>query len=109
MSVHRRANAAGIDVELFEELEQRAETHGAAARNDGIAEYGDDDRSGARRFALELVDNAGKRMRHALRHTAFCAGTTTEAWSTLRGFFSFSPHPPSPRLRRTSAGRGEKP
>jgi len=55
----------------FEKLEQRAEPDRAAARHNSIAEYGDDDRAGARGFALELFDNAGERLRHAARHTAF--------------------------------------
>src|SRR5262249_25181443 len=48
-----------------------------AAGHDRITKDGDNDRAGARGLALELVDNAGKRMRHALTHTAICGDTTT--------------------------------
>ena len=68
---HRGAHHAGVDVQLLEEFQQRAEPHRAAARHDGVTEYGDDDRTGARRFALQLLDDAGKRRRHASRHSAF--------------------------------------
>src|SRR5262249_6169011 len=74
---HRGAHDTRVDVERLEEFQQRAEPHRAATRHDRVTEHGDDDRAGARGLALELVDDTGKRMRHPLRHTAICAGTTT--------------------------------
>src|SRR5439155_7049359 len=83
---HRGSHHAGVDIELFEELQQRAEPDRTATRHDRIAEHGDDDRAGARRFALQLLDDTGKRWRHASRHSAFFGFTTTLA-----------PTSPSPR------------
>ena len=68
---HRGAHHARINVERFEKSQQRPEPHRAAPRDDGIAEHGDDDRAGTRRFALELIDDAGKRMRHVPRIALF--------------------------------------
>ena len=62
---HRGAHHGAVDVECLEEFQQRAEPDRTAARHDGIAEQRDDDRAGARRLALELFDDAGKRLRHA--------------------------------------------
>src|SRR4029079_18472027 len=76
---HRRADHAAADVPATEKIEQLAEPDRTAARHDGVTEHGDDDGSGARRFALELVDDAGERLRHAATHTAFCRFTKTIA------------------------------
>src|SRR4051812_22059601 len=62
---HRGTHHAAVDVQGLEEFQQRAEPYRTATRHDGITEYRDDDRAGARRLALELIDDAGQRMRHA--------------------------------------------
>src|SRR5712664_886233 len=76
---HRRAHHAAVDVECLEKFQQRAEPDRAAARHDGVAEHGDDDRAGARGFALELFDDSGERLRHESTHTAFFGFTKTPA------------------------------
>ncbi|OIQ66408.1 hypothetical protein GALL_520220 [mine drainage metagenome] len=68
---HRGAHHAAIDVERLEEFQQRSEPDRTATRHDRVAEHGDDDGAGARRFALELVDDAGKRLRHGQRIARF--------------------------------------
>src|ERR1700716_4668012 len=83
---HRGAHHAGGDVELFEKLQQRAEPDRTAARHDRVAEHGDDDGAGARRFALQLFDDAGERLRHASTHTAFSGFTTMGARAGLSSF-----------------------
>src|SRR6185437_5981789 len=64
---HRRTYHAAVDVDRLEERQQRTEPDRATPRHDRIAEYRDDNGAGARRFALELVDDRGKRVRHAQR------------------------------------------
>src|SRR5258708_990334 len=68
---HRRAHHAAVDVDPLEKLQQRSKPDRTPARHDGIAEHRDDDGAGARGFALELIDDAGKRMRHAQRIARF--------------------------------------
>src|ERR1700687_3990519 len=68
---HRGAHHAAVDVDCFEKLPQRSEPNRTAARHDRIAEHRDDNGPGARGFALELFDDAGKRMRHAQRIARF--------------------------------------
>src|ERR1700738_1564336 len=63
-----------------------------AARHDGIAEHRDDDGAGARGFALELFDDAGKRMRHPQRIARFLdLRQRRPKTGAPRGHFSLAP------------------
>src|SRR5258706_3588436 len=78
---HRGAHYAAVDVDRSKEFQQRSEPDRTATRHDRIAEQRDDDGAGARGFALELFDDAGKRMRHPQRIARFWGFTTTPASS----------------------------
>src|SRR6185312_13296826 len=71
---HRGTYHTAIDVEGLEEFQQRPEPYRSSARHDRIAEHGNDDRAGARWFALELVDDPPKRLRHHRRIALFRTG-----------------------------------
>src|SRR5205814_9886018 len=70
-SRHRRAHHAAVDIQYLEKFQQRSEPYRTAARHDRIAEHGYSNGAGARGFALELFDDAGKRMRHPQRIARF--------------------------------------
>src|SRR4029077_11025861 len=84
------------------EFQKRSQPHRAAARHDRIAEYGDDDRAGARGFALELVDDASKRLWHHRRIPRF---HLLRQWGTGAALISNASSSPSPRKRGEVSAR----